>query len=87
MAILGISSLSIGLVGASLIYGGVSSLLSAKPTDQKNQNSFVLDASGQPRSYQGDPIPVLFGDWWIENPPVISLWLDTENIPVDWQVP
>jgi predicted phage tail protein len=87
VAILGISSLSVGLVGASLIYGGVSSLLSAKPTDQKNQNSFVLDANGQPRSYQGDAIPLLFGDWWIESPPVISLWLDTENIPVDWQVP
>jgi predicted phage tail protein len=84
-AILGISSTTIGLVGASLIYGGVISLLTSKPTDSKNQNSFALDANGQPRSYQGEAKPLLFGDWWIENPPIISLWLDTENIPVDWQ--
>jgi predicted phage tail protein len=85
VAVLGISSLSIGLAGTALIFGGISSLLTTKPTDQKNQNSFVLDASGQARSYQGEAKPLLFGDWWIENPPVISLWLDTENIPVDWQ--
>jgi predicted phage tail protein len=87
VAVLGISSLAIGQAGVALILGGVSSLLTTKPTDQKSQNSFVLDANGQPRSYQGDAKPILFGFWWIENPPVISLWLDTENIPVDWQVP
>jgi predicted phage tail protein len=85
-AFLGVSSATIGLVGASLIYGGVISLLTSKPTDSKNQSSFALDANGQPRSYQGEAKPVLMGYWWIENPPIISLWLDTENIPVDWQV-
>jgi predicted phage tail protein len=86
-AILGISSVTIGSIGAALVYGGIVSLLTPKPSNEagKNQNSFILDPSGQPRSYQGEAKPVLFGDWWIENPPIISLWLDTENIPIDWQ--
>lgn len=86
--ILGISASSFLLAGQAFILGGVSSLLTGKPSEgSKNLSSYLLDPNGQPRTYQGDAIPIAFGDYcYIENPPIVTLWLDTENIPVDLEI-
>lgn len=78
-AILGVSSATIGLFGASMIFGGIIELLS----DQKDgsQESFLFDASGVSRAQQGSPVPILFGERLI-NPIPISVRVDNENIAV-----
>ncbi|MFM2303504.1 MAG: Synechococcus phage [Cyanobacteriota bacterium] len=81
-ALLGISSATIGLFGASMILGGIVELLS----DQKDgsQESFLFDASGVSRAVQGAPIPILFGERFI-SPIPISVAVDNENISVDFR--
>lgn len=80
-AILGLSSATIGLFGASMILGGVTELLSEQ--QEHSQESFLFDASGASRAVQGAPIPILFGTRII-SPVPISVLVDNENISVDF---
>jgi predicted phage tail protein len=87
VAVLGISSFAIGALGANMLIGGVTGLLTPKPENKNtnNQSSSLLDAGGLPRSAQGDPIPVLFGlDWWIVDPPIVGAWATNNDVPIDW---
>jgi predicted phage tail protein len=82
--LLGVSSFTVGAAGASLLIGGVIGMLTPKPTEP-GKGSSLLDASGLPRSYQGDVIPLLFGlDWWILDPPIVGSWVSNNEVPVDW---
>jgi len=86
-AILGVSSFTIGAAGASLLIGGITGMLTPKPADPGKASS-LLDASGLPKSYQGDTIPVLFGlDWWVSEPPIVGSWVSNNEVPVDWVAP
>jgi predicted phage tail protein len=62
-AILGVSSTTIGLFGASMILGGITQLLSPQEqNDSEGKESFLYDASGVSRAVQGAPVPLLYGD-------------------------
>lgn len=80
-AILGFSSATIGLFGASMIFGGVLELLSEQ--NESNGESFLFDASGVSRAVQGAPVPVLFGTRLI-SPIPISVLVDNENISINF---
>lgn len=80
-SVLGISSATIGLFGASMILGGVVELLSEQK--QGNQESFLFDASGVSRAIQGAPVPILFGTRII-SPIPISVLAENENVSVDF---
>jgi predicted phage tail protein len=80
-AILGISSATIGLFGASMILGGVVELLSEQK--ESNGESFLFDASGVSRAIQGAPVPILFGTRII-SPIPISVLVENENVSVDF---
>jgi predicted phage tail protein len=71
-ALLGISSLTIGLFGASMIAGGIVDLLSPQPDPERSNANLIA----QSEAVQGRSVPVLFGTRYIK-PPVISSWLDT----------
>jgi predicted phage tail protein len=79
--VLGISSVNLGLFGASMIAGGIVDLLS--PDKPGNQDSFLVDGASINRAVQGSPVPVLFGERFIQPLP-ISIWVDNENINVDF---
>lgn len=82
---LGLSATTIGLVGASLVLGGISELLTAKPKtpkDKKNSESFLFDRA-QEVGNQGSPVPVLYGTRYITDLAVISSGLSVDEIPIE----
>jgi predicted phage tail protein len=81
---LGISSTLVGQFGAALVLGGLAGLINPQTTkEQKNESSFLLDAGGVARSSQGQPVPVLVGQRIIQPVP-IAVWIDNENIAIDY---
>lgn len=80
---LGIGAATIGSFGVSLAIGGLIGALQPPPQEQKNESSYLLDANGQPKSSQGQSMPVLVGERIIQGL-VISIWVDNENIPIDY---
>ena len=80
-AFLGLSSTTIGLFGASLIIGGITQLLS--PQQKETFNGTNADASNGNRAVQGQPVPILFGQRFI-NPPPISTWVTNNNVSVSF---
>lgn len=83
---LGFAASTIGAFGVSMIAGGIVELLSPQSTqnDNNDQSSYLSDGASLTRAYQSQPVPVLFGSRFI-TPPPISIWVDNENIPVNWQ--
>ncbi len=82
---LGFAAQAVGLLGISLVSGGIVELLSPQPEKDNDKSSFQSDGAQLTRAYQGQPVPVLFGERYIQPPP-ISIWIDNENIAVDWTV-
>lgn len=80
-ALLGLSSTTIGLFGASLIIGGIMNLLSPQQEQTYNGNNF--DASSVNRAIQGQPVPILFGRRYIQPVP-ISVWVTNNNVDVHY---
>lgn len=80
-ALLGLSSTTVGLFGASLIIGGIMNLLSPQQTQTYNGNNF--DASSVNRAIQGQPVPILFGRRYIQPVP-ISVWVTNNNVDVHY---
>lgn len=78
-ALLGLSSTTVGLFGASLIIGGIMNLLSPQQTQTYNGNNF--DAASVNRGIQGQPVPMLFGERYIQPVP-ISVWVTNNNVDV-----
>ncbi len=81
-----ISSFSVGLLGASLILGGIHQMLSPVPkqpkkNDAQRADSFLINTNADTR-YQGDAIPVGYGTMMVEDLPIIYLGVDTEDIPI-----
>jgi predicted phage tail protein len=66
-----------------MIAGGIVELLSPQTEENKDQSSYLSDGAQLTRIYQSQPVPVLFGTRYI-TPPPISVWVDNENIAVDW---
>jgi predicted phage tail protein len=81
--ILGISAATIGSFGVSLVIGGLIGALQQPAQEQKNEASYQLDANGQPRSSQGQSVPVLVGERIIQGL-VISISISNENIAVGY---
>ena len=78
---------SIGLVGASLIFGGVAALLTPTPqtptgpdTEKDPRKSFSFSGIQQ-TSRQGVPVPIVYGET-IVGSVVISVGVDTEKVRV-----
>lgn len=80
---LGFAAQAVGLLGISLVSGGIAELLSPQPEKDNDKSSFQSDGAQLTRAYQGQSVPVLFGERYIQPPP-ISIWIDNENIAVDW---
>jgi predicted phage tail protein len=80
---LGISAATIGSFGVSVAIGGLIGVLQPPAQEQKNEASYQLDASGQPRSSQGQSVPVLVGERIIQGL-VISISISNENIAVGY---
>jgi predicted phage tail protein len=80
-------SLSVGLLGASLVLGGVAQLLTPIPTlpsgpDTEADPRKTYSFSGiQQTSRQGVPVPVVYGET-IVGSVVISAGIDTEKVAV-----
>jgi predicted phage tail protein len=80
-------SLSVGLLGASLVLGGVAQLLTPVPTlpsgpDTETDPRKTYSFSGiQQTSRQGVPVPVVYGET-IVGSVVISAGIDTEKVAV-----
>lgn len=81
--ILGVSSLTIGLLGGSLILQGVAGLLTKKPKSEKKDSSSQLINGGLNSVNQGLPVPVLYGRWLLENLLVISYQVNVFRIAVE----
>jgi predicted phage tail protein len=81
---LGISSASVGLLGASLLFGGIHQMISPVPKTPKaaeKENSFLFDRA-QEVSSQGNPVPVGYGERIIVDPVVISSYIASQEIPL-----
>lgn len=80
---LAISSTTVGLLGASLILGGIHQMLSPVPKTPKRgetSDSFLFDNAGE-IGYQGLPVPVGYGRRIITDLPVVSVGITIEEIP------
>lgn len=71
--VFGVSATTIGLMGASLILGGISQLLTPKPkaTDSKKDDSFLIDRAAE-TGRQGSPVPIWIGECYIQDLTVLS---------------
>lgn len=81
------TAVSIGLVGASLIFSGVAALLTPTPqtptgpdTEKDPRKSFSFSGIQQ-TSRQGVPVPIVYGET-IVGSVVISVGVDTEKVRV-----
>ena len=81
---LGFAASTIGAFGVSLISGGIVELLSPQSDDKNtDQGSFLSDGAQLTRAYQGQPVPVLFGERFIQPIP-ISIFVQNEDIAVNF---
>ena len=88
------TAISIGAIGASMIFGGVAELLTPTPkmpnvkfggssstagrSEVEQLNSFTFDKSNA-NTVQGDVVPVLYGERIIGALPVLSFGLELQN--------
>jgi predicted phage tail protein len=77
-------SLGIAFTGASLLLTGVAQLLTPTPdpvkeTDRKD--SFLFDRATD-LTTQGQPVPILYGEYLAASPLIISSALTTQQVPV-----
>lgn len=78
--LLTISSTSVGLIGASMIFGGISQLISpTNKTPKDKKQSYLFDQAAQTGS-QGQPVPVLYGTRIITGMVVLSSSVTTVDI-------
>lgn len=83
---MGISSLSVGLLGASLVLGGIHQMLSPQPrtpkkSDIEKTDSFLFSGATQP-GQAGQPVPVGYGRVKVGDLILISIGVNTEEIYV-----
>lgn len=94
LALVALSIVTVGIIGPlalqfayttgiALISGGIVEALSPQEKATGGGQSYLSDGSQIARAYQGQPVPVLFGSRFI-SPVPISVWVDNENIPVDF---
>jgi predicted phage tail protein len=80
-----LTSTSVGLLGAALVFGGISQLLSPQSktpnTETEKKESFLFDRSAGSSS-QGIPIPIGYGERLLTDLIVISQSNIVEQIPV-----
>lgn len=75
-----ISSTSIGLIGLSMVLGGISSLISPKnKTPKDKKESYLFDSAAETGS-QGLPVPVLYGTRTITGMVVLSSSVTTVDL-------
>jgi predicted phage tail protein len=79
-SIMGISSMSVGLLGGSLILGGILGWLSPKPKERKQDdpNKSFSQASGT--AARDAPVPLWVGYLRIEGMPVLSSGIETRDL-------
>lgn len=87
----GISSATVGLIGASLVLGGITQMISPIPgtgnrtdrtsSDAAKSDSFLFDRASE-LGDQGLCVPVLYGERIIADPIVISSGIITQEIPI-----
>lgn len=83
--ILGLSSTTIGLIGASLVLSGISQLLTPtpkKPDENEQQGSFLFDQVSR-TTEQGKPVPILIGRRRIDMQLVLSASIDVDRVKDD----
>lgn len=78
-----ISSTTVGLLGASLIIGGLAQMLSPQPKTPKNREekkgSILFNDAAQP-GRQGMPVPVGYGLYFVTDMPVLSAFVTTIDL-------
>lgn len=82
--VLGVSSMTIGLMGGALVLGGLSQMIAGKPkTPKENErkDSFLFDRSSQV-SNQGRCVPKGYGERVIELKLILSSGVRTNDIPI-----
>lgn len=82
--IFGISSMTIGLMGASLLLSGISGLLTKKPKSKKDPANTDSNGFGRNQSTgtQGYPVPILYGEFLYDAPIVVSAATHINEAPV-----
>jgi predicted phage tail protein len=83
---MGISSMAVGMLGASLILGGITQMLTPTPKtpkrgDAERKDSFLFHG-GAELGYQGLPVPVGYGQMLVTELPVISVGISVEDVPL-----
>jgi predicted phage tail protein len=81
---IGITSTTVGLLGAALLFQGISSLLAPQnktPKNNKNESYLFDRSAGSGR--QGSPVPIGYGERLITDPVIISQGITTEEIPAN----
>jgi predicted phage tail protein len=77
-------------IGASLVLGGITSLLAPAPaTSKKNNPSTIFGVDGVLNAAEGSTIPVIFGDKvWVDLDygQLISLQIHNNDLPVDFEI-
>jgi predicted phage tail protein len=77
-----INSTTVGLLGAALIGQGISQALSSSPetpdSDQKKKESFLFQ-NAQEVTQEGRPVPLVYGEFAVKSPIVISSSIDTSE--------
>lgn len=82
--IFGISATTIGLLGASMIVGGIAQMLAPKPKTPKkkeSENSYLFDRAAE-IGKQGQPVPLPIGERIIQLEIVLSSGLVTNEVPI-----
>jgi predicted phage tail protein len=67
-------------MGGMMVLNGVSAMLSPQPKERKEQNSHVMDASGN-RTEQGGGVPIIYGEVFCGST-VISSGMSVEEYPI-----
>jgi predicted phage tail protein len=81
--ILGVSASTIGSFGLALGVGGVVGMLT--PTSDSSSTSGTnLDAGSGTRTVQGTPVPVIFGEVYVELKTILSSWADNGAVAVNF---
>lgn len=80
-SILGLSAMTVGLMGASLVLSGISQLLTPtpeQPDETERQTSSIIDSANRTTD-QGKPVPVPFGRRRFDLRIVLSAAVDVEQ--------
>jgi len=83
--ILGIGATNLGLIGGSLLLGGIASLLAGTPQSTVRAESFNFDGAVN-TTRQGVPVPLAYGELIIGSV-VISSRVTTDNLSLNFVLP